>query len=79
MINNLDGIDSILPDVKAAMDSLRFLPKSVVGGGTLEIVTIECRLAPGFGAGACESVAKNACSIGDGPDPSPPLSDSRRT
>lgn len=61
------------------MDSLRFLPNIVVVGGARDMVTTECLLAPGAGAGACESVAKNACSIGEGPLPSPPLSDNLRT
>lgn len=45
--------------------------------GTLEIVTTECRRPDG--CGACDSVAKNSASLGDGPDPSPPRSDRRRT
>jgi hypothetical protein len=61
----------------AAMDSLRFLPKS--DAGTLEIVTTECRRPPGWGAGACESVARKACSMGVGPEPSPPRSDNLLT
>lgn len=61
----------------AAMDSLRFLPNS--DDGTLEMVTTECRRPPGCGAGACESVARKACSIGVGPEPSPPRSDNLRT
>lgn len=61
----------------AAMDSLRFRPNSELG--TLEIVTTECRRPPGWGAGACDKVARNACSIGVGPEPSPPRSDNLLT
>lgn len=64
------------PIGKAAIDSRRLRPKKV--GGTLEIVTTECRRPPGWGAGACERVARNAASLGVGPDPSP-RSLSRRT
>jgi hypothetical protein len=58
-------------------DSRRFRPNN--DGGTFDIVTTEWRRPPGCGAGACESVARNACSIGDGPEPSPPRSDNLRT
>lgn len=61
----------------AAIDSLRLRPNN--DEGTLEIVTTECRRPPGWGAGDCDKVARNACSIGVGPDPSPPRSDSLRT
>lgn len=61
----------------AAMDSLLLRPNSV--GGTFEIVTTECRRPPGCGAGACDKVARNACSMGDGPEPSPPRSDNLLT
>lgn len=61
------------------MDSLRFLPNMVVVGGARDMVTTECLLAPGAGAGAWERVAKKACSIGEGPDPSPPRSDNLLT
>lgn len=60
----------------AAIDSRRLRPNRVVG--TLEIVTTECR-RPDCGAGVCESVAKKAASLADGPDPSPPRSLNRRT
>jgi len=65
------------PIGKAAMDSRRLRPKRVVG--TLEIVTTECRRPPAVGAGVCESVARKAASLADGPEPSPPRSLNRRT
>lgn len=65
------------PIGNVAMDSRRLRPERVVG--TLEIVTMECRLPPGCGADVCESVAKKAASLTDGPDPSPPRSLNRRT
>lgn len=61
----------------AAIDSLLVRPNS--DGGTFEIVTTECLRPPGCGAGACDNVARKACSIGVGPDPSPPRSDSLLT
>ena len=61
----------------AAIDSLLFRPNN--DDGTFEIVTTECLRPPGCGAGACDNVARNACSIGVGPDPSPPRSESLRT
>lgn len=75
----LDYEQTYKPGAKAAIDSRRLRPNMVVVGGALDIVTIECLLAPGCGAGACDNVAKKACSIGDGPEPSPPLSESLRT
>lgn len=67
-------------DGKAAIDSLRFLPKSMEVGGALDIVTTECRLPPAVGAGALDNVARKAASIGEGPFPvSPPCSDKRLT
>lgn len=65
------------PIGNAAMDSRRLRPKRVVG--TLEIVTMECRRPPACGAGACDSVARKAASLADGPEPSPPRSLNRRT
>lgn len=59
------------------MDSRRLRPKSV--GGTLLMVTTECLRPPGCGAGELYNVARNACSRGDGPEPSPPRSERRRT
>ncbi|KNC26219.1 hypothetical protein FF38_05397 [Lucilia cuprina] len=59
----------------AATDSRRERPNIVAG--TLDIVTTECRLPDG--AGACESVARKAASLGDGPEPSPPRSERRLT
>lgn len=67
----------LLPVGKAAMDSRRLRPKNA--GGTLEMVTTECRRPPGVGAGACDSVARKAASRGLGPEPSPPRSESRLT
>lgn len=61
----------------AAIDSLLLLPNN--DDGTFDIVTTECLRPPGCGAGACDNVARKACSIGVGPDPSPPRSDNRRT
>lgn len=66
-----------LPMGNAAMDSRRLRPNRVVG--TLEIVTTECRRPPDCGAGVCESVARKAASLADGPEPSPPRSLNRRT
>lgn len=65
------------PMGKAAMDSRLFLPKSV--DGTRDIVTTECLLPPGCGGVDCDRVARKAASRGDGPEPSPPRSLSRRT
>lgn len=48
----------------AAIDSLRFLPNNVEG--TFDIVTTECLLPPGCGAGPCDSVARKACSTAVG-------------
>lgn len=59
----------------AATDSLRQRPNNT--GGTLEIVTTECRRPDG--AGAWQRVARKAASLGVGPEPSPPRSDSLRT
>jgi hypothetical protein len=59
------------------MDSLLFLPNS--DGGTLEIVTTECLRPPGAGGDDCDKVARKACSIGVGPEPSPPRSESLLT
>lgn len=64
----------LFPEGNAATDSRRPRPKI---GGTLEMVTTECRRPDG--CGACDNVAKNSASFGDGPDPSPPRSDNRRT
>lgn len=61
----------------AAIDSRLLRPNSE--GGTFEIVTTECLRPPGCGAGACDKVARKACSIGVGPEPSPPRSESLRT
>lgn len=68
-LNNLPGGTATL--------SRRFLPKNA--GGTLEIVTTECRLPPGAGAGAVDSVAKNSACLGEGPDAPSPLSDNLLT
>lgn len=59
----------------AATDSRLPRPNTFIG--TFEIVTTECRLPEG--CGACDNVAKNSASFGDGPDPSPPRSERRRT
>lgn len=59
----------------AATDSRRPRPNTFIG--TFEIVTTEWRRPDG--CGACDSVARNSASLGDGPEPSPPRSDSRRT
>lgn len=61
----------------AAIDSLRLLPKSVVG--TLDIVTTECLRPPGEGPGAVERVARNSACLGVGPEAPSPLSERRRT
>lgn len=61
----------------AAIDSRLFLPNNE--GGTFEIVTTECRRPPGCGACACDKVARKACSIGVGPEFSPPRSESLLT
>lgn len=66
---------NLLPAGNAATDSRRPRPNTV--NGTLDIVTTECRLPEG--CGACDNVAKNSASFGDGPEPSPPRSDNRRT
>lgn len=63
------------PPGYAATDSRRHRPNTVCG--SFEIVTTECRRPDG--AGACDSVARNSASLGVGPEPSPPRSDSRRT
>lgn len=59
------------------MDSLRLRANIVLG--TFEIVTTECRRPPREGLGAWQRVARNSVSRGEGPDPSPPCSESRRT
>lgn len=64
----------------AAMDSRLLRPKMREVGGAREMVTTEWRRPPAWGAGAWDSVARNAASIVDGPLPSaPPCSDKRRT
>lgn len=81
MFISLDALYSLksylCPAGSAAIDSRRLRPKSV--GGTLLIVTTECLRPPGCGAGELYKVARNACSRGDGPEPSPPRSERRRT
>lgn len=68
------GVDShLLPDGYAATDSRR--PRPNAANGTFDIVTTECRRPDG--CGACDKVARNSASFGDGP--SPPRSDSLRT
>lgn len=63
----------LLPDGYAATDSRR--PRPNAANGTFDIVTTECRRPDG--CGACDNVARNSASFGDGP--SPPRSESLRT
>lgn len=67
----------VAPMGTAAIDSR--LPRPNRVGGTFEIVTTECLRPPGWGAGACERVAKNSASRGVGPEAPLPRSLSRLT